>query len=458
LAENGHYKDARLDELANHGNVAQFVSFAPNLQQRFSRVAGFQPNHVFESLPQAIASLIESAPESRVNLRSFRPDSPQGNEFIYGLTKPDEVEAQLRRLAGAGLHVIVNETVDVNDGGVSGVVHEGVMEFAPGGTPRIVEGGQIVSVTRTVGTRLLKIVYNFEVELPKPSALRVEFSVHPVARGHKRSHTIIWETQDIPEQDIRPGLRWPNAFSELIGDKAFGLLIADCIGLQVPNTTVLARTLAPFTFGQTSGSGVKWLRTCPRIPEPGFFPTVRGWTDPFRLVEELPFRDRLASVLVQDEVNAKFSGAMLTGTENQPIIEGVQGFGDEFMLGRIGADALDATLMNKLEKLHAGMLECVGSARMEWAFDGETVWVLQLQQEEAISSGRVIVPGETDSDVEFEVNAGIGGLRQLVDLVSGKRIGINIIGDVGMTSHIADILRRHRIPSRIVGNAREVRN
>jgi hypothetical protein len=151
---------------------------------------------------------------------------------------------------------------------------------------------------------------------------------------------------------------------------------------------------------------------------------------------------------VQDEVNSKFSGAMLTGTGNQPIIEGVQGFGDEFMLGRIGAGALDATLIDQLE----------GSARMEWAFDGETVWLLQLQQEEAISSGRVIVPGETESDVDFEVSNGIAGLRQLVDLVAGKRIGINIIGDVGMTSHIADILRRHRIPSRIVAWARIVRS
>jgi hypothetical protein len=458
LTEIGHYKDARLDELANHGNVAQFVSFAPDLQQRFSRIAGFQPNHVFKSLPQAISSLIESAPESRVNLRSFSPDSPQGNEFIYGLTKTDEVEDQLRRLADGGLYVIVNETVDVNDGGVSGVVHEGVMEFAPGGTPRIVEGGQIVSVTRTVGLRLLSSVYHFDVELPEPLTLRVEFSVHPVARGHKRSHTIIWESQDIPEQDIRPHLRWPNAFSELVGDKAFGLLIADCIGLQVPSTTVLARTLAPFTFGRTSGGGVKWLRTCPRVPEPGFFPTVRGWTDPFRLVEELQFRDRLASILVQDEVNSKFSGAMLTGTGNQPIIEGVQGFGDEFMLGRIGAGALDATLIDQLKSLHARIHECVGSARMEWAFDGETVWLLQLQQEEAISSGRVIVPGETERDVDFEVSNGIAGLRQLVDLVAGKRIGINIIGDIGMTSHIADILRRHRIPSRIIACTRVVRS
>jgi hypothetical protein len=45
------------------------------------------------------------------------------------------------------------------------------------------------------------------------------------------------------------------------------------------------------------------------------------------------------------------------------------------------------------------MLDCIGSARIEWA-DGESVWILQLQQEEAISSGRVFVPSETESEVK----------------------------------------------------------
>ena len=35
--------------------------------------------------------------------------------------------------------MIVNESVDVNDGGVSGVSQGGLCEFAPGKTPRCVE-------------------------------------------------------------------------------------------------------------------------------------------------------------------------------------------------------------------------------------------------------------------------------------------------------------------------------
>jgi hypothetical protein len=33
------------------------------------------------------------------------------------------------------------------------------------------------------------------------------------------------------------------------------------------------------------------------------------------------------------------------------------------------------------------------------------------------------------------------------------RVGIKIVGNVGMTSHIADVLRRHNVPSRIVPRA-----
>src|SRR6202035_207861 len=144
-------------------------------------------------------------------------------------------------------------------------------------------------------------------------------------------------------------LKWPNAFSEFIGDKAFGLLLANAIGLRVPRTTVLCRNVAPFTFGDPTGSDVKWLRTSPATPEPGFFPTVRGWTDPFELMSNVPGHERLSSVLVQDEVIARRSGALLTDRHEQPIIEGVTGFGDDFMLGRVGPSQLEVHLVDRLK-------------------------------------------------------------------------------------------------------------
>jgi hypothetical protein len=347
------------------------------------------------------------------------------------------------------LFVIVNETVDVNDGGVSGVAHANVVEFAPGETPRVVENGSIVSVGRNVAESLLRTVYGFAPALPKQPDLRVEFSIHPVRRGFAREHTIIWEIQEVPTDYLSSTPKWPNAFSQFIGDKTFGLLLANSVGLRVPRTTSLCRHVAPFTFGEPTGSDVKWLRTCPETPEPGFFPTVRGWADPFALMQAAG-NERLASILIQDEVPARFSGALLTDRHGRPIIEGVTGFGDDFMLGRVGPSQLDTRLVERLEELHARLLGYVGGIRAEWAFDGEAIWLIQVQQEAAVSSGQTIVPGETESEHDFDVSLGLSGLRELIELIRGRRIGIKLIGNVGMTSHIADVLRRCKVPSRIV--------
>lgn len=213
---------------------------------------------------------------------------------------------------------------------------------------------------------------------------------------------------------------------------------------------MLSRALVPFTFGDVTDGDVKWLRTCPKVAEPGMFPTVRGWTDPFDLLYRTPGNERIASVLVQDEVPAVFSGALLTGADGCPIIEGVKGYGDDFMLGRIGAEALDGTLIRRIEILHESLIGEIGSLRAEWVFDGNEVWLLQLQQETALSSGTIIVPGAVEREIDFDTSTGIGGLREIVSLIGTQSVGIRLVGNVGMTSHIADILRRHSIPSRIV--------
>src|SRR3712207_1474102 len=106
------YKDKILDETARTGNVAQFVSFDPELRFRFSRVRGYEDNHKFSTVEEAATSLLRVAPDSAVNIRSFDPDFPESREFIYGLTDPASVVSEVKRLAGEGLYTIVNETVD----------------------------------------------------------------------------------------------------------------------------------------------------------------------------------------------------------------------------------------------------------------------------------------------------------------------------------------------------------
>lgn len=446
--EGATFKDSRLDELAAWANVAQFVSFSPDCVQRFSRIAGAQPNEIFTNPLAAMEMLLKNSIDGRINLRSFRPESPQGNEFIYGLNRLAEAEAALRRLGTDGLFIIANETIDVNDGGVSGVAQDGVIEFAPGATPRVVETGKVTSLPFRLGTAILSKVYGFTPELPDRKNWRVEFSLHPVRCGYRQAHTIIWEAEDIGDQVFSVSPKWPNSFSEFIGDKVFGLLIAEALGLPVPKTTVLCRMVAPFHIGQPTTSDVKWLRTCPRIPEPGFFPTVRGWADPFQLMKE-DSDGRIAALLIQEEVPAQFSGAMLTGNQGLPIIEGVEGFGDQFMLGRANPERLPTNLMYMLQQLYGTASEVCGSIRMEWVFDGKNIWVLQLQQEAALSNGWVVVPGNVDAEVEFDVTQGLEALRELAMRLKGTNSGVKLVGRVGLTSHLADVLRRNNVPSRM---------
>src|SRR5215211_2218898 len=119
MAQTGHsaepqqlYKDKILDETARIGNVAQFVSFDPELRFRFSRIRGYENNRRFTSVEEAATSLLKAAPDSAVNIRSFDPSFPESREFIYGLTDSASVVGAVERLASDGLHTIINETVD----------------------------------------------------------------------------------------------------------------------------------------------------------------------------------------------------------------------------------------------------------------------------------------------------------------------------------------------------------
>src|SRR5207302_9548693 len=128
-------------------------------------------------------ALIERSADHSVNVRSFDPAQPKANPFKYGLTTLNRVLYWVRRLAAQGLYTIVNETIDVNDGGISGVSYGGILEFGPGDTPRIVEREGTASLPREMGMRILSTIYGFTPELNFPSDERVEFSIHPLRRG-----------------------------------------------------------------------------------------------------------------------------------------------------------------------------------------------------------------------------------------------------------------------------------
>ena len=449
-------KDEMLRRLAEHANVAQFVSFGPGqeLPQRHSCLRGHRPDHRFATPSDGVGALLALSAGGSVNVRSFRAGAPRGGPFTYGLSRRDDVLAVLRARAGAGLHTIANETVDVDDGGVSGVALGGTVEFAPGDTPRAVERPGTVALGHDATLALLGTVYGFTPDLEDRPGERVEFSVHPLAAGVRQTHTILWEAE--PADPAVAGgrrLTWPNRFSRLLGDKAFGLLVADLLGLAVPATTVVGRRVAPFGFGRPTGGGERWLRTCPAEPVPGRFLTQRGWRDPFALLAaEDPSGTELVAVLAQEGVRARWSGAALPGHGGDLVVEGVAGFGDEFMLARAAPARLPARVVDDVRRVGARAAATLGPVRFEWAHDGDTAWVLQLHLATTAASATTIYPGTPSRWRRFDPSHGLEALRDLIASVAADE-GIEVDGDIGVTSHAGDLLRRAAVPSRLVGSA-----
>lgn len=461
-------KDEALDQLAERINVAQFVAYAPlpeGPEQTFCRLRGHRPNAAFPSLRTAAEELLRNSPDRAVNVRSYLPQDPRSKPFRYGLDRLDDIVEVATHALEDGFYVILNETVDVHDGGVSGVVEGGIVEFAPDDTPRCVEKPGTASLPLDWGCRLLETVYGFAPELPAEASERLEFSIHPKPRGWRGTQTLGWEVEEVGTHRLTPRLTWPNRFSRLIGDKAYGLLMAHLAGARVPLTSVYARRLRQqvFSFGQETGGRDVWVRTCPIEPVPGRYATRHGWIEPFALLDaEDPepqewqdpdlhlsdLRHILASAVVQTGVPAAWSGAYYVDAAGTGLTEGVAGAGDAFMLGREAPQELPVQLRSEIERLAARLGEVFGPVRFEWVHDGEALWLVQLHRGSTASQGDVIVPGEAAQWLRFEVGEGLSALRACLASLPPDS-GLEIVGQVGRTSHIADVLRRAGVPSRL---------
>lgn len=442
------FKDLILDQLAAVANIAQFVSFSPALEIRYSRIRGFEPNYPFASVSDAVASLISNSAEASVNIRSFDPEHPESREFVYGLRDVHEVVTKLEQLASQGLHTIVNETVDVNDGGVSGVVLGDLIEFAPQDTPRCVEKPGVASLPREFGLRLLETVYGFRPDLDFPHTQRVEFSLHPIRRGVRNGHTILWQIEEVGIHPHSTEIEWPNRFSKFIGDKVFGLMIAHLLGSHVPRTIVVPRWLPPFQFGTSTSTAETWIRTSPTVQQPGKFTTAPRWVDPFALMnDEDESGTEIAAILAQEGVDACYSGAMVCDRSGKPMIEGVAGQGDDFMVGRQGPADIPLQIRHSVTKAASHLIASLGPIRMEWVHDGNQTWVVQLHRGAIESEGRVIVPGNPLRYRRFTVDHGIEAFRGFVADAASVGEGVDLVGNVGVTSHFGDILRKAGVPS-----------
>lgn len=443
-------KDAQLASVCEIANVAQFVSFNDALEQRHSALRGNEPNKACGSLEDAADALLKAAGGS-VNVRTFHPELDKNLPFHYGLTKSQDVVNTVKRSAADGLYTIINETIDIHDGGVSGVFFGTLAEFAPDDTPRCVDKPGTVALDWSRAVRFFESVFELEVDrFPFNDATkRVEFSVHPRRCGYRHERLICWEIESFDSvHESVAETHWPNRLSRKLGDKAFGLLVASVSGLPVPRTQVVPRTMPPFSFGEATGVGEKWLRTCPSTPEPGKYATVQGWVDPFRFMTmEDADGSAIPSLLIQDGVEAQYSGALAMTRAGAITIEGVRGLGDRFMLGQAVREVLPAPIRADVEGLARSAAGLMGSVRAEWVHDGETAWVVQLHHSATSSRPGVIVPGKRDKWVDFDPEDGLDNLREMLRRTDRKTTGIVVTKPVGVTSHVGDLIRRARVPA-----------
>lgn len=445
-------KDKILDRLADTFNVAQFVSFAPagnGPVQQFCRIAGVEANHQFESVADAIQTLFERSSEGTVNVRSFSAHQSQSREFIYGVDTAAAAATAVKRLADEGAFTIVNETIDVSDGGVSGVVMGDVVEFRPDMTPRGVEKPGFARLPTDWAIQLFKTVYGVDVDFSGGRTGRLEFSLHPRPRGWKQDNIIFWEHSEdcFPTGSIKA--EWPNDFSRMIGDKAYGLLIADMNGFPVPRTTVIGRRVAPFSFGQGTGLEEVWIRTSPREQVPGKFTTARGWQDPFALLQaEDPDGTAISSVLSQKGVAAQWSGAAIETSSGVLVVEGIKGTGDRFMVGLANPEPVPDAVLARVRDVHDRLRDALGATRFEWVFDGAALWIVQLHSGASVSNGDTIVPGDASEWVDFDVSQGLEALRSMSASLKPDT-GIILDRRIGLTSHLADVLRKVGVPARV---------
>jgi len=171
--------------------------------------------------------------------------------------------------------------------------------------------------------------------------------------------------------------------------------------------------------------------------------------DPFRLLAQEDPDDEVVSVIAQEGVVATYSGAASVGNNGQTLVEGVAGTGDDFMLGRVPPTRLPHDVAAAVGTLLERARKRLGDVRLEWVFDGADVWVVQLHRGRIESKGRIIFPGTPKVEHDFSIANGLEALRALVDRLTGTGEGVILRGDVGITSHFGDVLRRAKVPSRI---------
>ena len=218
--------------------------------------------------------------------------------------------------------------------------------------------------------------------------------------------------------------------------------------MPVPLTTVINRRVAPVHVWQAHRKFRGRLRTSPFEQVPGKSTTRKGWSQIKDLLQqEDPEGSQVASILSQAAVPSLYAGAAIMTADGKIVVEGKAGEGDTFMQGTVPPETLPGEVHNKILGLYQRASSVLGAVRFEWVFDVTNGMVYSYTGAPP-QRPNVLVPGDAEHWVVFEVQKDLEHLRTLI---SGLEPGAGLIlrGEVGLTSHIADVIRRAGIPAKI---------
>jgi hypothetical protein len=115
------------------------------------------------------------------------------------------------------------------------------------------------------------------------------------------------------------------------------------------------------------------------------------------------------------------------------------------MLGEQSPDELPVRVEQEVAEIFRHLASVLGPIRIEWADDGERLWILQLNQlSSSVQEERTSVVAWLD----FDPLSGLDVLRSLIAEASGSGAGIRVVRPVGLTSHVGDLLRQAGIATR----------
>lgn len=462
LFEKTSSRDERMIAISGSANIANFVSFDGSGRLRFARLG---TRSLRNSSQVPLKDLLENLLSSvgRVNLRFFAPGASTGARMVPDVSDLKTLFMTSEQCIAEDGYVIVSEAIALDDGGISGVVVHDVVEFMNGVTPRFVDQStsKFPQLPTSVGEKMLRAIYGNDVNLLLfDKELRVEFSVHPNPVGHLGRRMIVWDAYHAPASSaLRPMIEWPNVYSDWLGDKLYGLLVADAVGLTVPKSvgwlhprieseheSVFERWTPSLgvRFGQDTGSTDEWLRSSPSRRDPGKYPTLKSSSkmDPLDWMAQIdPNGRNIRSVVQQQNVRSVYSGAAECG-QGATLIEGVAGSGESYMLGRRVPEHIPKPVERNVRLMADQIFAAFGASRFEWAFDGDQTWLLQVNQKFVEDRSPIEVEVEGKKYVDFDPTEGLERLAEVIIVAKEADATVRLGRRVGLTSHVCELLHR----------------